>query len=82
MREILPYLCLGGLILFVVGLFASLLIPAEEWRRRGEVFSKALTSGQKGRQQQDADLDELRRRVADLETKSRPQPDETDSSSG
>lgn len=73
MERLLPFLAVGLLILFVVALNLSLIA----WMRRKpgphhDALSRginALSADRKAREKQTADLDELHRRVSDLQKK-------------
>ncbi len=70
MNNWLVWVCLGGLVLFILGLNFSLItalrrkdgVAGEVWSR----FLKSSSAGRAAREKQQADLDELHRRVDGL----------------
>jgi hypothetical protein len=69
MDKLVPFLALGGLILFVVVLNLGLIAAMRRKPGLWEGGLKALSAARSARQKQEADLDELHRRVADIENK-------------
>ena len=73
MDKLTPFLCLGALVLFVVVINLGLITALR--RKPGATEDpllrslKAASVGRKARQKQEADLDELHRRVEDLQKK-------------
>lgn len=66
MDRLIPILALGGLLLFIFVLSLELLAA---YRRKPNLWDSglnALSGPRKAREKQDADLDELHRRVADI----------------